>query len=65
MFCNLNAHSLVFFYLHLFFTFSDFILSTFLNIWVRSQLGHKLCFFPLSRPIYFDKFLFVIMWRIE
>ena len=42
---------------HLFFIFSNFILLTFLDIGVRSQLG---------RPIYFDNnFLFVIMLRIE
>ena len=59
--CNLHVHSLVFFYLHFFFTFSNFFLSTFLNIGARSQLGRKFCSFPLSRPIYFDDFLFVIM----
>ena len=60
--CNLHVHSLVFFYLHFFFTFSNFIFSTFLNMGVRSQLGRKFCSFPLSRSIYFDNnFLFVIM----
>ena len=61
--CNLHVHSLVFFHLHFFFTFYNFILSTFLNIearsLARSQLGRKFCSFPLSRPIYFDNTFFV------
>ena len=64
--CNLHVQILIFFYLHLFFTFSNFIFSTFLNIGARSQLGRKFCSFPLLHPIYFDNnFLFVIMWQIE
>ena len=60
--CSLHGHSLVFFYLHFFFTFSNFILSIFLNIGARSPLGRKFCSFPQSRPVYFDNnFLFVIM----
>ena len=40
------------------------ILSTFLNIGVKSQLGRKFCSFPLSCPIYFDNYALLLSFVI-